>query len=161
MNLARKTHRGITLEARFLNALALLAAVSVGPCLAQDQTDDAKIPTIRICILNGKNGKPIKDEVPNVWFAGDKDPNNPHTDLSGEILVKVQSAEILVLPNLYVDCRFKGDSTAGRNVKYSVEKIIKIGIVNNNVCGKYLASPTPGVLVLYVRPRTLLEGMRL
>jgi hypothetical protein len=128
--------------------LALLAAILVGPCFAQDTADNAKVPTIRIRILNGKNGKPIKDEIPNVRFAGDKDRNNAHTDLNGEVLVKVRSPEIVVLPNLYADCRFKGDRTTGRNVTYSVEKIIKIGIVNINVCGKYLASSTPGVLVL-------------
>jgi hypothetical protein len=93
--------------------LTLLAALLVGPFSGQDAPDNAKVPTIRIRILNGKNGKPVKDEVPNVWFEGDRDPILPHTDSSGEVLVKVQALEILVLPNLYVDCRFKGDSTAG------------------------------------------------
>jgi hypothetical protein len=48
----------------------------------------------------------------------------------GELAVEVSSAqprEILVTPNLFVDCRFKGDSREGRSMGYSVDEIASKG----------------------------------
>ena len=46
-------------------------------------------------------------------------------------------------------------------MKYSVDDILERGIVTENVCGKTRAKPVPGVLTLYVRPRTWEEIMEL
>ncbi len=142
--------------------LVLLAATAlVGPCHAQSTVGDTKVPTIKVLIMNGKTGKPITDEAPNILFEGFKYQDNPQTNKSGEIVLTVRSPQLRVLPNLYADCRLKGNSTAPYNVKYSVEEIIKTGIVSENVCGKHRVNPIPGVLVLYARPRTVVERMRL
>jgi hypothetical protein len=50
---------------------------------------------------------------------------------------------------------------AGRKVKYSIDQILELGIVTENACGKTRAKPIPGVLTLYVRPRTWEEIMEL
>jgi hypothetical protein len=114
-----------------------------------------------VLIMNGKTGKPITDEAPNILFEGFKYQDNPQTNKNGEIVLTVRSPQLMVLPNLYADCRLRGDSTAAYNVKYSVEEIIKTGIVSENVCGKHRVNPIPGVLVLYARPRTVVDRMRL
>ena len=46
-------------------------------------------------------------------------------------------------------------------VKYSLEEIRRQGVAGDNLCGKLQVALTPGVLVLYVRPRTFLEKWRL
>lgn len=61
------------------------------------------------------------------------------------------------MPNYYFDCRNKQDTIAGRDIQYSLDKIISEGIVGGNLCGKQHAKPLPGVLVVYVRPRTFME----
>ena len=122
---------------------------------------DAKVLTIKVLLMNGKTGKPISDEAPNILFEGFKYQDNPKTNRNGEIVLTVHSSQLMVLPNLYADCRLKGDSTAAYSVKYSVEEIIKTGIVSENVCGKHRVNPIPGVLVLYARPRTVVERTRL
>jgi hypothetical protein len=50
---------------------------------------------------------------------------------------------------------------AGRKVKYSIDQILELGIVTENICGKTTAKPAPGVLTLYMRPRTWQEIMEL
>src|SRR5260370_18193994 len=111
----------------------LTATVLVGPCHAQSAVGDTKVPTIRVLIMNGKTGKPITDEAPNILFEGFKYQDNPQTNKSGEIFLTVRSPQLMVLPNLYADCRLKGDSTAAYNLNYSVEEIIKSGIVSQKL----------------------------
>jgi hypothetical protein len=131
-------------------------------CPAQETAGSSAKVIIRL--LNGKTGKPIRrHDTANVWL-GDGDNQLLQTGPKGEITIdasNVRPSEIRFLPNTYFDCRFQRDGTSGRYVKYSVEQIISKGIVGENSCGETHISPTPGVLVVYVRPRTFIEGMKL
>jgi hypothetical protein len=117
-------------------------------------------------LLDGKNGKAIKNEYPNISL-GHAGPNwAARTDFKGEIIVdisNVQLFEIRVRPNYYFDCRFKRDQmgSGGLQVSYPLDEIISKGIVGENLCGKTRALPTPGVLVVCVRPRTFMEKWKL
>jgi hypothetical protein len=142
-----------------VTATAMTGSHSVRAIGADDTTQ-----VVKVRLLNGKTGKPIKNDTPNVWFDDAKDRSNPQTNSNGEVVVSLNDAQfqdLRVLPNLYADCRFKGNSTAGMSVKYSLKEIIATGVVSANVCGKERIEPTPGVLVLYVRPMTFLEKWRL
>lgn len=150
--------------------LFLIAATAVtASTFAQQPSQGTVVPKIQIRLLNGKNGKPIKDDTPNIWFDDansslTKGPLNPHTDANGEISLAINDRNVKyvrVLPNQYADCRFKDDSIAGRLSSYSLTEIITKGIVSNNVCGKQQAEPRPGVLIIYVRPMTFMERWRL
>jgi hypothetical protein len=110
--------------------------------------------------LNGKNGKPMRDEHTNVWTPDSKPfsrlPGSNGRDLILEF-THTRPLEIGVMPNYLFDCRFKRDEMGGRNVKYSLDEIITRGIVGVNLCGKITVPPTPGVLILFVRRRTFRE----
>jgi hypothetical protein len=138
----------------------LLSLLSV--CSAQQTTGSSAKVIIRL--LNGKNGKPIRrHDTANVWL-GDSDNQLLQTGPKGEITIDASNArpfEVRFLPNTYFDCRFQRDGASGQYVKYSLEQIISKGVVGENSCGETHISPTPGVLVVYVRPRTFLEGMKL
>jgi len=116
-------------------------------------------------MLNGKSGKPIwRHDLTNVWLGDEKSYSLHRTDSKGEIVIdfsNVEPFEIRILPSTYADCRFRGDQTSARLVRYSLDEIVSKGVVGENLCGKARASPTPGVLVVYVRPRTFIEGMKL
>jgi hypothetical protein len=103
-------------------------------------------------------------DYPNIW-VGDSDRENPKTDKRGEVVLSVdikRDRYIKASPNYYADCRIKGDQNNGLDeTMYSLEDICVHGIVSNNYCGKSHVAPTPGVLVIYVRPRTFLEKWRL
>ena len=80
-----------------------------------------------------------------------------NTDRKGEIdldITKVQIREIRVNPNTRIDCR---DFAGGYRIKYSLDEIAFKGIVSENLCGNIKASAEPGVLILFVRPRTFIE----
>jgi|SRR5271155_531596 len=145
---------------KFALVCLIAAAFMAGPQPVQNPGAEATTRTIKLRLLNEKNGRPIKNENPNIWIGDAASPNNPYTDSHGEIVVSVtdtRSQELRILPGWYADFRFKGDSEAGGQVKYSLEEIIITGIVGENLCGKHRIGPIPGVVVLYVRPRTFME----
>ncbi|MGD0429407.1 MAG: hypothetical protein ABSC10_22095 [Candidatus Acidiferrales bacterium] len=145
---------------RFVLLSLIAAACVAGPHPIQNASSEPTARAIKFRLLNGKNGKPIKNENPSIWIGDATEPINPYTDSHGEIVVNVtdiRSQQLRVLPDWDADCRFKGDSDAGMQVKYSLNKIITTGVVSENLCGKRRIDPVPGVLVLYLRPRTFME----
>lgn len=147
---------------KFVLVCVIATAVAAGPRYLQNAGTEATTKTIKVRLLNGKNGKPIKDDNPSIWIGDATSPINPWTDSHGEIVVSVTDTrlqELRVSPDWYVDCRFKTDSEDGMRVKYSLEEIINTGVVSENLCGKRRIAPIPGLLVLYVRPRTFMERL--
>jgi hypothetical protein len=115
--------------------------------------------------LNGKNGKPISDKQVTIQL-GTSGSFFLDADSKGEIVLDIsngETRELRVRPDIYFDCRFKHDQmgSGGLNVEYSLDEIVSKGAVGDNFCGKARVSPTPGVLTLYLRPRTLIEGFKL
>jgi len=122
-------------------------------------------PSIVIRFLNGKNGQPIRDKQVTIGL-GKGGAVSRDADSEGEIVLdlpNVEPRELRVRPDDYFDCRFKHDQMGpgGLELSYSLDEIISKGIVGDNVCGKVRVLPTPGVLTLYLRPRTFMEGMKL
>lgn len=73
-----------------------------------------------------------------------------------------QPHALAVLPDFRFDCRSKEDtSILGRTLKYPLDDIVSKGVVGNNLCGKVTVAPVPGVLILFVRPRTFKEKFEL
>jgi hypothetical protein len=146
----------------FVLVCLIAGALVAGPRAIQNADPESTTRSIKVRLLNGKNGKPIKNENPSIWIGDAARPINPYTDSRGEIIVNVndtRSQELRVAADWYADCSFKGHSLAG--VKYSLEEITSTGVVSENLCGKHRVAPIPGVLVLYVRPRTFMEKMRI
>ena len=121
--------------------------------------------SIVIRFLNGKNGKSITDKKVTIEL-GKSGAFFRDADSKGEIVLDIGNAEnreLRVRPDDYFDCRFKHDQMGlgGLNLEYSLDEIISKGVVGNNFCGKAHVSPTPGVLALYLRQRTLIERSKL
>ena len=145
-------------------ALLLSILVGVQSAAQQPTAQDAGFGKIVVRLLNGKNGRPLRNEYPSIWL-GNASGINPKTDANGQITVdisRVQPRTVRVLGNYYVDCRPRGrDKLATMNVSYSLDEIIAKGIVTENDCGKSQVDPIPGVLVLYLRPMTFIEKWEL
>ena len=113
--------------------------------------------------LNGKTGKPVTDENPNIFFDDAEAASLlPHTDAQGEALLDLppKTDHLRMRSNLYADCRIRPMEDgigAGEPIKYSVAAIQTQGLVGDNLCGKFHAPASPGVLILYVRPWTARE----
>jgi hypothetical protein len=146
----------------FVCIAILLADYPAGLLFARQKKADPN--TIILKLVDGRTGFPIWRENPNIWLGDASIGGNPWTNWKGEIVAEVRNATprtIRFLPNWYADCRYKGDVTTGAAVEYSIEEIQEVGVVGKNVCGKRHASPVPGVLLLYVRGRTLREKWEL
>ena len=114
--------------------------------------------TITIKVLNGKTGKPVWRESPNIWI--DKEPSiNPYTNLHGKATIKVSSsaAQLRITPDFGHECRWKDGDSAKMRVSYSIAEILRTGVVSQNFCGAATIAPTPGVLVFYELPSTWRE----
>src|SRR5947209_16774343 len=84
-----------------------LFAMAVICCPQQSSGQRTTTTTILIRMLNGKNGKPVNDEAPNIYLHNAKSPINPRSDSKGEIVVDVsgiEPREIGIFPNYYVAC---------------------------------------------------------
>jgi hypothetical protein len=122
-------------------------------------------PSIVIRFLNGKNGKRIQEKQVTIEL-GKNGVVFRDADSNGEIVLAIPNAEpreLRVRPDDYFDCRFRHDQMGpgGLELKYSLDEIISKGVVGDNLCGKAHVLPAPGVLTLYLRPRTLIEGFKL
>jgi len=120
---------------------------------------------IVIRFVNGTNGKPIKDKGVNIW-SGSAKLFWRDTDSKGRIILDIDSSqprELGVGPDYVFDCRSSGDANINlaRTLKYPLDEIVAKGIVGENLCGTVTASPTPGTLILFVRPRTSKEKREL
>ena len=135
---------------------AALMILLASACSAQEST-------IILRLLNGRTGKPITDRSFNVWLGSSG--NVLHdTNSSGEIkldVAKITPPSIRVLPDHRFDCRSERDVTSGDRTEYSLDEILSKGVVGENLCGHAKSPPEPGVLIIFVRPRTFIEKWNL
>ena len=141
----------------YLTQLALLCALVIAPCVSHAQTAE-----IHIRIINGKNGRPIKNETLRVWTTRDHiDADLWPTDATGAVLLKVDgAAQIALDENLNASCRTLPANLQSFQFLYSVAEILNKGISTENTCGKVLVAAKPGELILFERPFTLLEKVK-
>jgi hypothetical protein len=140
-----------------LTRFALLCALLIAPCVSHAQTAE-----IHIRIINGKNGRPIKNETLRVWTTRNHiDADLWPTDANGSVLLKVDgNAQIAVDANLYANCRTLPQNQQPSEFLYSVAEVLNKGISTENTCGTVRVAAKPGELILFERPFTLLEKVK-
>lgn len=144
--------------------------------------------TIKIELVNGRNGRPIANTCLNVWVGTERvNALSIPTDKNGIAVLRLteENSEITTL-NRWADCGAEGvinpilkyASTIKVNTGYvscqlrtadyswlavrgfSTKEILQSGVVTANTCGKAKASPKPGELVIFVRPLTWWEKLK-
>ena len=140
-----------------LTQLALLCALLIVPFLSHAQTAE-----IHIRIINGKNGRPIKNETLRVWTTRNHvDADLWPTDATGSVLLKVdEAAQIALDENLNASCRTLPANQQASQFLYSVAEILNKGISTENTCGTIRVTAKPGELILFERPFTLMEKVK-
>lgn len=151
--------------------------------------------TIRIKLVNGRNGRPMARTWADIWVGDKSTPSkgplfDTQTDDNGVIRltltredaeVNIQKQErrvrglinpIVISPVLkYGDtvsirsglvlCQFrKPDHSWLTMLDFSTNKVLQSGVVTANACGRAKAPPTPGEIVVFVRPLTLWEKLK-
>ncbi|HZY73938.1 MAG TPA: hypothetical protein VFE22_12595 [Edaphobacter sp.] len=116
----------------------------------------AQTKQIQIRILNAKNGHPIKHRTLAIVLGTQQNIPDGPTNAEGTIVVAADpSTTISLVTQPYAECRPKAPSPWA--IKYSVADIIATGITTPNVCGKSRATARPGEIIIFERPRGLLE----
>jgi hypothetical protein len=135
------------------------AAIGASVFLLATMLCAAQQSKVVVRFVDARNGHPISDSKVNVWLGKDFSLMDP--DAKDEIALDAAAAQprtLRVMPDMRLDCRSKnGHSPPGDQITYSLEEILSKGIVGVNVCGKATATPSPGVLILFVRPLTAYE----
>ena len=141
---------------------------------------------IRIRVLDGRNGRPITKECVNVWVGPSGASTVIPTNKDGEAVLRLveKNADtgikqyapgchgfailnpvftyadtISIAPVDYVSCQ--AHPPGSPLLTFSTEKVLQSGDFTDNKCGKVEASPKPGELIFFVRPRTWLEWLRI
>lgn len=144
--------------------------------------------TIRIKLVNGKNGHPLAGTCVNVWAGSERKgamaiPTDKDgiarlrlTDKNAEVNIQnqwkgcglfgvinpvVRYADSIRVNAGYVSCKpHTPDYSWLAMTDFSTKKVIKSGFVTPNACGKAKASPEPGDIIFFVRPLTLWEKLK-
>lgn len=121
---------------------------------------------ITIKLIDGRNGRPLKHQVIDVWFGERANgyPLQAKTGEDGNTAVGVPRAEkhFVVAGEWLADCR--GGNKAGKSFidsnVYDVAQVLTRGVSTQNSCGKAPREPIPGTLTFFVRPMHWWEKMR-
>jgi hypothetical protein len=144
--------------------------------------------TIRIKLVDGRNGRAMAGTCVNVWVGKErKDAMAIPTDKEGVASLRltdkdaetdtqnqwkecglfgvigpvVKYADSIGINVGYVLCQVRqADHTWLATQKFSTEEVLHSGVVTANTCGKAKASPTPGEIVLFVRPLSWWEKLK-
>ena len=123
-----------------------------------------QVSSVGLRILNGHNGKPVK----RADLIVRQTPARPYettldrrTDAAGRASLLIQrDAEIHAIVLHYPTCRtVKKADRKKLSTGYAVGQILTQGMVSENDCSKRTLPPTPGELILFVRPLHWWERM--
>lgn len=144
--------------------------------------------TIRIKLLNGKNGHPMESACVNVWVGNErKTAMALPTDENGVASLKLTSDEAQVdtgqpckrcgvlgvanpvvkysdrikINTSYVSCLPRTQDYSWLTINgFSTQKVVQSGVATANACGNATALPEPGEIILFVKPLSLWEKMK-
>jgi hypothetical protein len=123
-----------------------LAALVLNTLASTGQEQSNRTTPIEVRVLNAHSGKPMRKHK---FFVRSQD---VETDDNGVFKLQVNLDEKLEFNTvdflLWCDAQHQNIYTA----PYSAKDIIGAGVVAPNFCGKAKDKPTPGVLILYMRP---------
>jgi len=147
----------------FLRTFALLVALTLS--LQNSGQTSEKSVTIRL--LDSRNGKPMVANVVEIWV--DKDRSHvitTHTGPDGVASATIPNgtSEISIYAQqdgwyLY-RCDLTKDTSKPAPV-YSLDQIMRSGVVAANRCNRRTAPTQPGEIALFVRPQSLWEKMKI
>ena len=144
--------------------------------------------TIEVKLVDGRNGHPVANSCVNVWVGHQqKDALAIPTDKNGVAVLRltengsevnthdrwkdcgdfgvinpvVKFEESVSVNAGYVLCQPQSTDYSWLAVKdISTKQLLQQGLATANTCGKASASPTPGEVVIFVRPLSFWEKLK-
>jgi hypothetical protein len=144
--------------------------------------------TIEVKLIDGRNGHPLANTCVNVWVGNkqrdalaiptDKDGvarlrlTDSDTEIDtqnrwkqcgefGVIDPVVRFEDSITINAGYVLCQPQGTDYSWLALKnFPTRQILAEGVVTPNACGKHVASPVPGQVIVFVRPLSFWEKLK-
>lgn len=145
--------------------IALIVCTLIATALPCSVAAEDVVITIRL--INGKNGKPIKDEELNVFRNGSHYSEGFRANHDGIIKLKIDRDSVVsFMANIQATCHpldtQSEENGRPRPREYRVAEILGHGISDQNMCShKIRVEARPGEFVYFERPRTVWEWMAL
>lgn len=133
---------------------ALLLAIGVPSTFAQTSV-------IRVRVVDGRTGKPVRTGNLNVWTSPNQIASSD-IPLNREGIAMIQISHedtIRIFPGFDFFCGVRTPGSVGQ--EFPVDEVLRTGAATANGCGKANTAVKPGEIVVYVRPLTFWEAMRL
>src|SRR5215475_5087355 len=106
---------------------------------------------ITIKVVNGHDGKPLRDTTVYIWFGTKALPPPTQVtttnDGSASLTVPDSVETIVIAAERVADCRAGKQKSYIEENAYHIQDILRTGAVAQNTCGKASNQATPGVLV--------------
>jgi hypothetical protein len=170
------------------NAVASIVALLVFPILNHSQAVDLQrhAETIKIRLIDGRNGHPLADSYVNTWVgrerkeamviptdkdgvallclsdeATDTDESSKGCGRSGISNHAVKYDESLRINVGFVLCEpHGGDYSWLKIMDLSTSRVLHEGVTMTNTCGKPNTTAKPGEVIIFVRPLTFWEKLK-
>lgn len=134
----------------FILIIGQLACLSSSATIAQ---------SIIVQLLNGKNGKPIAKAKIDISFDGTRNPLHFTTDSQGEVRFDADGSQSFEVHQIgYATCDEQPYGSKPRD--YSIDGILKSGLISANNCGHIRVQRERGRLVFFVRHGTWTEWLK-
>jgi hypothetical protein len=167
----------------FVRCLAML----FGLLIVASSGTALRAQTVEIKLLDGRNGRPMADTCIGVFVSTFDRMLGIQTDKNGITSLRltendaevdtrnrpngcgdwsvinpiVKYSEVITINAGYVLCQpHTPDHSWLATKEFSTKDVIQSGVVTANTCGKATASPTPGEIILFVRPLTWWEKFK-
>ena len=180
----------LSVAAAHIVALLLFTITShaQAPASQPRVTSKPQAQTIKIKLVNGRNGRPMASSHVNVWVGKErKDATAIPTDENGVALLRLTDGadepdtheeSKACGPNCVINPVFKYDDLLRINVGYVLcqpdvgsyswlritdmptSRVLQDGIVMKNTCGSTRATAEPGEVVIFVRPLSWWEMLK-
>jgi hypothetical protein len=120
---------------------------------------------ISVQVLDGRNGKPLKNQQLLVFTGRTSDAVKSHAEHTGLITDKAGTGVLVIYPSetqwlqVFADWRVLCYPNANQG-SFSVSEIMSKGVVTPNGCSAFMRKPTPGRFIVFARPAHLMERMK-
>jgi len=119
---------------------------------------------IRVQVLDGGNGKPLKGQHLLVFTGMSSDAVKTHAQHTGLVTDKAGIGTLMVYPSetrwlqVFADGRVLCYQNPNQK-SFSVSEIMSKGLVTPNSCGALVLEASPGHLIIFARPAGFMEDM--
>ena len=145
--------------------LVLIGALWFGATTRAQYAGTEESLNITVQVLDGRNGKPLKNQHVLVFTGPSSDAVKTHAQHTGLVTNEAGIGTLMVNPSetRWLQVFADGSVTCHPNPNqgsFSVSEIMSKGLVTPNSCSSLVRAAPPGHLIVFARPAGFMEKMK-